>query len=90
MLNKFLLIVKTISSLGILVCVGLLINIQNFISYETAPLFERVFGKTPKSSLFIVMEHNPILGYLLVVLSVILALSTSVSFYINCREDKDI
>lgn len=71
-MKKILTIAESICSIGLLGTHILLLILHNTISYETVSTFE----KTPKSNLFVIMEHNHILGYLFVILSVILAIVT--------------
>lgn len=81
-MKKILTIVESICSIGLMGSCIMLLVLQKTISYEAVSTFE----KTPKSNLFIVMAHNPILGYLFVVFGVILAIATVISLFFKLRE----
>ncbi len=69
--RKLLNIIEIFSSVGLLVIAPIILFIHNTISYEAVSVFE----KTPKSSIFVVMENNPLLGYLMILFGVTLAIS---------------
>jgi hypothetical protein len=71
-MKKILITLESICSLGLLGIYTILLMLQNTISYEEVSAFE----KTPKSTLFVIMEHNHILGYLSVIFGVLLAIAT--------------
>lgn len=70
-MKKPLIFFKNICSLGLLGIYTILLALQNTVSYEKVSAFE----KTPKSTLFVIMEHNHILGYLSVILGALLAIT---------------
>lgn len=79
-MKKILTIVESVCSLSLLGAYIMLLMLRNTISYEKVSTFE----ETPKSSLFVIMEHNHILGYLFVFLGVMLAFVTAIRlFYIG-------
>lgn len=82
-MKKILTIVESVCSLSLLGTYIMLLMLRNTISYEKVSTFE----KTPKSNLFVIMEHNHILGYLFVILGVILAIVTVIRlFYMGKKE----
>lgn len=67
--EKAIFVLKIMCSIGLLLVYTILLYIHNTISYEKAAVFE----KTPRSNLFIIMEHNHLLGYLSVFLGILLS-----------------
>lgn len=82
-LSNLIKFIGLLSGVGTLAIVIILIIIQNTISYEPVFSSKRIL----KSSLFVVMEHNPILGYSLIVLSVISAICTCINVYVERNND---
>lgn len=81
-MKKILTITESICSIGLIGSYIMLLVLQKTISYEAVSTFE----KTPKSSLFIVMAHNPILGYLFVVFAVILAIAAVIRLFFQFKK----
>ena len=81
-MKKLLVIVEGICSIGLLVTCTMLFTLRNTISYEKASAFDA----TPKSSLFVIMEHNHILGYLFVFFGAVLAVLTVIRLF-NTRKN---
>lgn len=83
-MKKVLSILECISSIGMLVVFTMLLVLQNTISYEKLSTFEI----TTESNLFVIMEHNHLLGYLFVVFGLALAIITIISlFYTKKKGD---
>lgn len=61
-MRKFLFVIERFLNIVFIVSLTTLLILQNTVSYEMAGIFE----KTPKSSIFVIMQNNPALGYVFV------------------------
>lgn len=80
---KVLSVLEVVCSIGLLVICSVLWMLQRTISYENASTFE----KTPKSSLFVIMENHPVLGYLFLIFGVILALAGIIRLFVLMKKE---
>ena len=75
---------EIVSSLGLIGTYAIIGGIHRTISYEKAFAFE----KTPKSSIFTLMNYYPILGYLTILFGIVLAALTFIRIYDSLSKNK--
>jgi len=69
-MKKSLFIIEGLLNIAFVISFTALLILQNTVSYEMAGTFE----KTPKSSFFVIMQNNPVWGYVLVGSGTVLAI----------------
>ena len=81
-MKKVISILECISVIGMFIVFTMLLVLQNTISYEKVSISEM----TTQSTLFVIMEHNHILGYLFLTFGLVLAIITIISLFLYKKE----
>ena len=74
-------VIGIVNAMVAILCMLMFFIINNTIAYTPAP---DIFSKTPKDTIFVTINHNPILGYIFISCSLI----SAIIMILNAHTDK--